>query len=124
MSLINPKNFIVPLQNKFNVGLIIVIAVLIAAMRLSGGRVTVESDSPRARARPASVAASSDKPARAASDSSRANRPAPAPAQNDELLDQLLASEPVPAKRADPRNVGSQKKTGEFNDIRKSLGLE
>lgn len=123
MSLINPRNFVVPLQNKFNVGLIIVIAVLIAAMRLSGGRVALDpAETPRARLRPAATTSDS-KPARPSAEAKAPAKSAANP-QNDELLDQLLASEPVPAKRADPRNVSGPKKTGDFNDIRKSLGLE
>jgi hypothetical protein len=128
MSLFNPKNLLVPFQSRFNVGLMIVAAVLVAAIRLAGGGVSIEEDTPRARNR---ASASDDSAARARlGQETTRERPARSSSQQvsgdrDQLLDDLLSGEgDLPASRKRDVRQPQGKQANEFGDIRKSLGLE
>jgi hypothetical protein len=129
MSLISPRNFLVPFQSRFNIGLIIVVAVLVAAIRLAGGGVSVEKDSPRPRARAAAATDESALRTRLSEESTR-ERPSrgssqAASAGRDQLLDDLISGEELPpsSRRRDVRQPQG-KQANELGDIRKSLGLE
>jgi hypothetical protein len=132
MSLINAKNFVAPLQNKLHIGAIIVVAFLVAVIRLSSkpAQDTPAGDS----GREAPAATEQDTDAQIAnffkskgSDPRAGLNPKAAAAagtqrpREDDLLNQIMQDKGHSKKTAASKEPAP---AGGLNDIRKSLGLE
>jgi|GEM_PF-2533050 len=126
MSLISFRNFTSPLRSRFQIGVLVVLALMVAAVRYGsrteGGKVaTPPRFSPPARLEEdqnreiENFLSDSDSRSRNA----RQKRQAPPPEVSE--LESLTNGT---FERERKRESDSREKTGKFDDIRKSLGLE
>jgi hypothetical protein len=130
MSLLSPKNFVAPLQNKVAMGAILVIAVLVLVARLSGAAIAkrnagADDRANRGYAKDQSAPADPrDREVATSIENFLGEKPgekkaARAPQAGDDFLQDLLREAPAPAPaptvEAAPKGL---------NDIRRSLGLE
>jgi len=124
MSLISVRNFVAPLQNRLHLGTIIMVAVLIAVARLSGGAVRVGHSQKKSSLEPAVTAQDNS----VEEDSletieTQPQKKLPARDLDRDPLDDLLAEKPL-AHTEQPAKNPNNNKPNQLSDIRKSLGLE
>ena len=121
MSLISVRNFVAPLQNRLHLGTIIMVAVLIAVARLSGGAVRIGSIKKQAVTQEA-VPTDTDE----STDEINNSVPDKMPSKNVDRdpLDDLLAEQPAHQPEHTNKNSNNNNKPNQLSDIRKSLGLE
>jgi hypothetical protein len=118
MSLINVRNFLAPLQNKYQMGALLVLALIIAVVRVIGSseapasrenvKLNDEIKSFLASQQPSTVA-----------QKDRAGSASEDPFQNDLLPDGWEEEQ-----RKDAKVPEKAKNNGGFSDVKKSLGLE
>jgi hypothetical protein len=122
MSLINVRNFLIPIQNKYQMGALLVIALIIAVVRLvgSGGAEPVGNRENLNLNDEIKSFLSSQQPS-TLSQKERAGSAAPSadPFQNELLPDGWEDEEPKDVQAPD-----QAKNNKGFSDVKKALGLE
>jgi hypothetical protein len=121
MSLISLRNFSAPLQSKFQIGILVVLALVVAAIRFSGPS---SRSLPSVTGREGSSSGADPRDAEIVDflkgvEKNR-NQAAKRPPADDELQGLMDGS----YERDLQRKRDQQQKSGKFDDIRKSLGLE
>lgn len=126
MSLISARNFSAPLQSKVQIGILVILALLVAAIRMSGssGR-GVNSRSERDLA-PQAEGDSDPRDAELVQflQDMNKNRKDAAKRANVESDQELQGLMDGSFERDLQKKRDQQQKSGKFDDIRKSLGLE
>lgn len=124
MSLISPKNFVAPFFNAVNLATIIVVAVLFAIYRFSGGGVSISSRKNVAPVvREAAVVKNTEQEKPVQVNNDQAHAVAVRPSSDDKTLGDLLDRDsklPAPSKP----NSAQKPRSSSLDDIAKQLGVE
>lgn len=131
MSLININHFVAPFRSKVQIGVVVVLAVLVAVVRFTGMQSSSTHDSYSPPANRATVRDSAESEdgdiGRFLKSNARSRQALEAqdPAGGDETVDTLLKGGPVAGRRAAPPPADDESaQPGKLNDIKRKLGME